>query len=218
MIITAPRSTRGLGVTVLIVLALAVLLKVAPSIADHAVHAKESARLAISLACKWIAAAAVVAVVVLAEKRSIQHLGIRRCSLRWLLLAAACAPVVTVINVVAASAAPHSKETLFSLAHLSVLAKLALIITAGVTEELVHRGFLLERLLEVVRHPAVAVAASAAVFAASHVPAWGVSFGLVGAVPAGVVFGVVYWRTRSIAVTGTLHVLVDAPLILLGHA
>jgi membrane protease YdiL (CAAX protease family) len=217
--VATPRSTRDqLAVTVLVVLALAVLLKVTPSVAAGAVHANDAARLAISLVCKWVAAAAVVAVVVFGERRSVQHVGIRRCRPRWLLVASACAPLVTVMNVVAARATPHSTETLFSLAHLSILAKVALIITAAITEELVHRGYLMERLLEVARRPAVAVAVSAAMFAASHVPAWGVSFGLVGAVPAGVVFAVVYWRTRSIAVTGILHVLVDAPLVLLGRS
>ena len=69
--------------------------------------------------------------------------------------------------------------------------------TAGVTEELLFRGYMLPRLVNLVKSPALAIIISALVFGIFHV-GWGSWIQTIGPFWVGIVFGFFYWKFRSL--------------------
>jgi membrane protease YdiL (CAAX protease family) len=104
-------------------------------------------------------------------------------------------------------------ETLSTLATLSLPVKLTIVATAVVTEEVLWRGYLIERLTELTGSVRIAAAASGLVFLAVHYPAWG----LVGAIPQAVftsaIVGVYVW-TRNLVACVLTHAVINVAMIL----
>src|SRR4051812_39666147 len=126
-------------------------------IAAFAVGGTE-ARVALSDAAKWLALVLALCLVSAIERRSGELLRMHRLRRREIGAAIAIAPVLVAVNVAASSTSTQSSHTLYSLAALSTPAKMSVVITAAVTEEILHRGLLLERMLRF-GHPVAAVAA-----------------------------------------------------------
>ena len=104
-------------------------------------------------------------------------------------------------------------ETLSVIGRLSLPVKLALVGTAVVTEEVLWRGYPIERLTELTGRLWVGVGVSGLVFLAVHYPAWG----LVGAVPQAVFTLVllgVYVRSRNVVACMLTHAVINALMVL----
>jgi len=70
-------------------------------------------------------------------------------------------------------------------------------VTAGVTEELFVRGYMLPRLLNLVKNPALAIIISALVFGIFHI-GWGTWIQIIATFWVGIVFGFFYWKFRNL--------------------
>ena len=105
--------------------------------------------------------------------------------------------LVTVIAVIALQL--EQPETLTALSQLSLPVQLVIVGTAVVTEEILWRGYPIERLTEVTGSVWIGGAVSGIVFLAVHFPAWG----LVGAIPQAVftlvLVGVYVWSRNTVA-------------------
>ena len=104
-------------------------------------------------------------------------------------------------------------ETLTTIGSLSLPVKLTIVATAVVTEEILWRGYPIERLTELTGRVWVGAVTSFAVFLAVHYPAWG----LVGALPQAV-FALalvgVYVGTRNVVACILTHAVINVVMIL----
>lgn len=80
-------------------------------------------------------------------------------------------------------------------------------LTAGITEEIVFRGFLLERLGEALGSYALAGVLTCVVFVAGHLPRWGIA--AVGVAGPAVAFTWLYVATRNLPVCIGAHIAND---------
>jgi membrane protease YdiL (CAAX protease family) len=104
-------------------------------------------------------------------------------------------------------------ETLSAISRLSLPIQLAIVGTAVVVEEILWRGYPIERLTELTGRVWVGAVVSGVVFLAVHYPAWG----LVGAIPQAVftvvLVGVYVW-SRNVVVSMLTHGVINVVMIL----
>lgn len=177
----------------------------------------------VSFVVFWGLAAAVCAIVLFIERKPLAAIGLGRFtwgSLLWgvvvgigaILLYPACAALAKVLNLPDQSA---STTALASVAALPLAVRLLSLLTAGVTEEILFRGFPIRKLRELTGSRFIALVAPWAVFTVLHTPSWGLSHLLFVGATAALFTGVFLWRgdlwTNIIA-----HLVTDTvPLILL---
>jgi membrane protease YdiL (CAAX protease family) len=104
-------------------------------------------------------------------------------------------------------------ETLSAISRLSLPIQLAIVGTAVVVEEILWRGYPIERLTELTGRVWVGAVVSGVVFLAVHYPAWG----LVGAIPQAVftvvLVGVYVW-SRNVVVSMLTHGVINVVMVL----
>ncbi|MDB5141553.1 MAG: family intrarane metalloprotease, partial [Mucilaginibacter sp.] len=81
-------------------------------------------------------------------------------------------------------------------------------LTAGVTEEFIFRGYVLTRLTQLFKNPAIAVIVSSLLFSALHYK-YGSLHELIFAFLIGVIFSVYYLKYRNIKALMLTHFLID---------
>lgn len=87
-------------------------------------------------------------------------------------------------------------------------------LTAGVTEELIFRGFLLPRLEIIFKNPWAAIIVSSLLFGLMHAK-YGTIINIAGPVFIGFVFAYYYWKYRNIKILMLFHFLWDLSLLLI---
>lgn len=166
----------------------------------------------VSIGLQWLVAIAVVAVAVSVEGRSPSSIGFRRparVDLGYLLGTAAVALLVFVFTgpFVEALGLPVETGT-GDVAELPGLpVALAAAITTGVVEELLYRGYAIERLLEYTGSALVAGGLTWLAFTLAHAVVWPLG-NLVQVAAVAAVFVVVYLRRRTLVPVVGAHVLV----------
>ncbi len=78
-------------------------------------------------------------------------------------------------------------------------------VTSGGIEELLYRGYAIERLAVLCRRRWLGAAAAAVAFALAHVPYWGVRFALAADLPFGIVMTIFYVWRRDLAANAIAH-------------
>jgi membrane protease YdiL (CAAX protease family) len=96
--------------------------------------------------------------------------------------------------------APGLEEGVQRLAAIPVWFRLAVGVTGGVIEELLYRGYAVERLATITGRRWLGGAISAVVFGLAHIPTWGLGFALGADLPFGIVMTAFYlWRRDLLA-------------------
>lgn len=161
----------------------------------------------------WTVAGLVVALVLWGERLTLPSIGLERPTARdagW----GVAAFVVGVIAfrltrpIVRSLGLDATGGGIATLASLPLVVVVALAITAGVTEEVLYRGYPIERLTKLTGDVRIGAGVTVVVFAAAHVPFWGVG----GALQIGVwavVATVLYVRRRNLVTCILMHVLND---------
>lgn len=170
-------------------------------------------RVGLSLGAEWVVAGVAVALVLYWERRSLSSIGIHRPTVRTVGLGVGAFVIGVVIfplttPVVEALGLGTTEGGIGFLGQLSVWMLVAIAVTAGVTEEILFRGYLLERVGEAAGALWVGAVVSAILFTLLHVPLWGVG----GALQIGVwtiIVTVLYVRTRDLGACILMHVLND---------
>jgi len=168
-----PRVSHGTAVGLFIALAGPVLSYL---IGRWIFHDEPSGnRVATGLALHWLNFAAILAIVIVAERQPLASIGVR--PLRWWTIPAgliaggvitfACGALVGVLGLSA------DTKYLAYLQSLSFGTRLLLVVTAGVFEETVYRGYALERLTAILGNKWLAGAVTVALFTVAHAPALG---------------------------------------------
>jgi membrane protease YdiL (CAAX protease family) len=164
----------------------------------------------------WANLAAVIGIVILAERLRLASIGLR--SLRWwtlplgLLAGVIILPIAGFLsNAVGASADARFAAFLQSLPFIT---RLLLVLTAGIFEETLFRGYALERLASWLGSKWWAAAVTVAMFTLAHIPAVGLAH-LAPVLIVSVLITLLYLWRRDLMVNIAAHVTIDAIGLLL---
>jgi len=170
----------------------------------------------------WAAVAALLLYVARIERRPLASIGLPRPTLRALALGIAAGVAVTALLGVlylAVLPALHLADKVADTDNARLLAatplwwRLISTVRAGVAEEIMFRGYAIERIEALSGSRLVAVLASCTVFTLAHVSAWGWSHVIVVAA-GGLAFSALYLWRRNLWVNMVAHCVVDAVSVL----
>lgn len=207
-----------LGLVVALVLPVVQALVIAPLLLEPRISASSSA--IVSLAVVWGLAGCVLLVALRLEHLPPAAIGWVRLRARWVVVAVALgialSLLVPVLSFAAHAVLPAGGGgSVGDVVARPWLLVLAAVLTAAVTEELLFRAYAMERLLAATGSRATAVVAPLAFFVLAHTAGWDLAhvFGVV--LPLGLAFSLLYLWRRNLPFMMILHVLVDAPLVIL---
>ncbi|MDE1938585.1 MAG: CPBP family intramembrane metalloprotease [Alphaproteobacteria bacterium] len=197
---------------------LALIVPLLTPIVDSIFYGTEqtSARIEWGIVVHWINLAVLIAVVILAERQSLTSIGLR--SLRWwtIPLGLLAGVVITALAGVLVRALGVSTDQHLAtfLQSLPFSVRLLLVVTAGVFEETLYRGYALERLASAFNSKWVAAAVTVAFFTLGHVPAVGFAHLLPVFIVSVFVTLLYLWR-RDLMVNVVAHATIDGIGLLL---
>jgi membrane protease YdiL (CAAX protease family) len=166
----------------------------------------------------WLLVGVLLGLVAFWEKRQLSSIGLRLPSRRELLVGFGAGLGGVVLGLLVTGVAVvtlnlEQPETLSAVSRLSWPVRLGIVGTAAVAEEILWRGYPIERLSEVTGNVWIGAAVSGFVFLAVHYPAWG----LVGAIPQAVftlvLLGVYVWSRNVVAAVVT-HGVINVLMVL----
>jgi membrane protease YdiL (CAAX protease family) len=173
-------------------------------------------RLDLGLLVHWLNLAAIVGIVVLAERQSLASIGVR--PFRWWTLPAG---LLAGLAIMAGSAGlvyilrlHGNQQVTGQLLAQPFLLRLLLVITAGVFEETAFRGYALERLAELTHSKWIAAAVTLGFFVMGHAPAFGWS-NLAPVLVASVFVTLLYLWRRDLILNIVAHSTVDGIALLI---
>jgi membrane protease YdiL (CAAX protease family) len=158
--------------------------------------------------------------VVLVEQRPLRSLGFRTVRMKDLAIAVAAALVILVCLILI-------QQVLFPLLHVNedssidqlestpLWWRLISVVRAGVSEEVLFRGYGLERTHELTGSRAFAAGFTVVVFTLAHVPAWGWSHVLIAGTGGSLLTALYLWR-RNLWVNIIAHTIVDGVAVVAG--
>lgn len=170
----------------------------------------------------WIYVAVILWYVRKRERRPLSSIGFRTPGMKNIALGVVAGLLVTAIlgvMYVVVLPALHLNDSVASSANASALMatpfgwRLISTLRAAVTEEVLFRGYAMERIEELSGSRTVAVVVSCAVFTLAHVSSWGWSHELVVAI-GGLAFSLLYLWRRNLWVNIMAHFIVDAISVL----
>ena len=166
----------------------------------------------------WLLVGLVLAIVLYWERRPLTSIGLRAPARSVLAIGLGAGLAGVLLGLIATGVAVFTlgleqPETLSALSRLSLPVQLVIVGTAVVTEEILWRGYPIERVAEVTGNVWIGAALSGIVFLAVHFPAWG----LVRAIPQAVftltIVGVYVW-SRNVVVCILTHSVINGIMVL----
>ena len=165
----------------------------------------------------WAAVALVLVHVRVVERQPLATIGIRRLGVRDLAIGIAAGVVILVAIGALYAMVPQNTERA-AMAQLVATPRwwqLASVLRAAVGEEVLFRGYALERLAALTRRTRLAALISWAVFTVEHVGFWGWGHLLIAGVGGALLTGLYLWR-RNLWVNIIAHAIVDGAALLAG--
>ena len=168
----------------------------------------------------WALGAVVVLYVLIVERRPLSSIGWNGISWKTFAIGAAGAvAVIAFAGAVIAIVLPflhlqQNAEALKQMVALPYGLRLFIVLRAGIVEEILFRGYGIERLRELIGNKYVAGAITLVIFSLAHLSHWGLAQ-LVVAGAAGLVLTVLYLWRRDLGTNMVAHFLVDGSQLLL---
>lgn len=162
----------------------------------------------------WLAVAILVAFILYAERRGLASIAMRRPTAKDIQWALVFWGLATVTNGALHSIAPPPpSEGLDTVLKLSLPVIVALIVTTAVTEEVLYRGYSIERLRELTGHLWLAVTISFALFVWPHVVFFGPQWLLYHGLTPVLIYVLYVWR-RNLWACMLMHLFGNAMLLI----
>lgn len=168
---------------------------------------------AASIVWNVAAVAGLVTYILTVERRSLESIGLRRPSgkdLEWALILFGCHMGFTWLA--RTIWPPDVDDGSVQIASMPLFAVILLILSAAVFEEILHRGYPLERLTELTGRRWLAVALTAPVFVVPHLVFFGPSWLLYQGSGTLVLYVLFLWR-RNLVACMALHLLINLPIL-----
>lgn len=176
-------------------------------------------RAIVGYAVYWTLAAALVVLTAVVERRPLSTIGLRRLSPGLLGLAVATGVVLALLVPLVAwviEAVGGDSSDVADVASPTASWVLAIgVVTNAVTEEVVFRGYAIERLTERTGRRWMGALISLAVFVAIHLPNWSLAHVVGVVVPLGVALTGLYLWKRNATFVVIVHLVINAPLVVL---
>ena len=139
------------------------------------------------------------------ERLPLRSIGLRRpgwSTLAWGLILWAAISLLPILSspLLTLLGTDGLAEGMQRLAVLPIWFRVVVGVTGGIVEEVLYRGYAVERLASISGRPWLAAAVSTLIFALSHVPYWGLGFAIGADLPFGIVMTAFYlWRRDLLA-------------------
>jgi|SRR5215831_6011308 len=172
---------------------------------------------AVNIGVKWLVVAVLCMIAFWAQLRSPSEFGIRGVRGRDVLAAIGGVIIGMVLSGVAnrMAATPLSVDDLGEIATVPVSLRAALIVTAGICEEFIYRGFAIEALTLLTGKRWLSAVLAWAFFTVGHAPLYDLSTALIIPGTLGAVLTVLYLWRRNLASCILMHVIVDVVFLVM---
>ena len=168
---------------------------------------------------EWAVALILLAIVFLWEKQSLASIGIKKMSWRdvaWGVIGFVIGAFSFILTspLVNALGLGTTSGNILELAQLPIALRVAIVLTAGITEEILSRGYPIERLYSLTNRLGLSALIAYAAFLLLHIPFWGLG----GSIQIGiwsVVITILYIKRRNLLACMLMHTLNDAYAFLL---
>jgi membrane protease YdiL (CAAX protease family) len=168
----------------------------------------------------WALALSVLAIVVFWERRPLSSIGLVRPTFGAVAAGGAVMLVLIVLALglalaikAAGISIDNAKQTAIVMS-LPIWLQLFVVISAGITEEILFRGYPIERITELTGRRWLGALVPVIVFGAVHAPFWGVTHAVVAGFQ-GLLLTIVYMWRRNLWTNITAHALLDGTVFLL---
>ena len=177
--------------------------------------AQSDARIVWGLVIHWVTLAGLVAIIVFWERLPLASIGLR--PVRWWTIPAGllAGVAITFLSGAFVSALRFNSDAHYAayLQSLPFILRLALVVTAGIFEEVLYRGYALERLTTIWHSKWTAAAVTVALFTLAHLPVIGFAFLPPVAVVSVLVTLLYLWR-RDLVLNMVAHATIDGIALL----
>ncbi len=170
----------------------------------------------VNVAFKWMITTVLLMLILLWERQPLSSIGIRKTTARdafWGFIGflAGGAIISVTMPIVSALGLSTTESGVRRLAELSIGLRVIIVLTAGITEEIQYRGYVIERLTG---RLGLSAAISWILFVLLHIWFWGLGGALQIGLASVVLYALYFWR-RDLLACILMHVLNDAVALLL---
>jgi membrane protease YdiL (CAAX protease family) len=198
-----------------------VLVQILQTTSPLANRLSEQSLIILSQIMIWLVGLALVAIVKWGEKHPLTSIGFKTISGREILFAiliglalSIMVPILTVLvsQVIPASGGGDIQGITSSVPWWILLIS---ILTAGVIEELIYRGYIIERLHTITNSYWVAIFVSVIAFVLPHIAYWNTAHVVGVVLPLGLVLSGLYVWKRNLIFNMIVHFMIDFPLVIM---
>jgi membrane protease YdiL (CAAX protease family) len=175
------------------------------------------------LTLTWVVTFALLILIKYGEGRAYSRLGFAPLTIKDGLLAAVIGIVLSIsvplLTLLVSQFLPSTTEgSILDTAQAPWFILLLGVLTAGITEEIIFRGYLIERLSELTGKPLFAVGVSVIAFSLPHLLNWNISHVVGVVLPLGLILSWLYLWKRNIIFNMIVHIVIDLPLVFIALA
>jgi len=178
---------------------------------------KDHLRIVLGLIEQWLVVAVLILLIFYWEHRPLSSIGFKKISkpdIFWgfIVLVIGCTsflitgPLVSSLNLVSQS------SEISGVLSVPLGLRILMVLTAGITEEIIFRGYLIERLNSFTRRLFISAVISFFAFTIFHIPFWGIGATIqvgVWAIPV----TILYVRRRNLTICILVHILTNATVL-----
>jgi membrane protease YdiL (CAAX protease family) len=180
----------------------------------------EQGRTILGLILVWLVAIILLIIVKVGEKRPFSSIGIKSITVKEILLAVGIGIVLSLavpaltwlISLILPSNGGGIEEVVSNTSWWLVLIS---ILTAGITEEIIFRGYLIERINEISKKNVVAIIVSTIAFVLPHTLSWNMTHVIAVVIPMGFILSLIYLWKRNLVFNMIIHIVIDIPLVVM---
>ena len=174
----------------------------------------------VGLALVWVLTVILLGIVKFGEKRPFNSIGFKLITFKEVLLAVGIGIVlslaVPVLTLLISQIIPAGEGGIDDVASATPWWLLLFsVLTAGITEEILFRGYLIERLGELSSKKILIVFVSVVAFVIPHMLSWNLAHVLGVVLPLGLILTLIYLRKRNLVFNIIIHIVIDLPLVVI---